>query len=70
MKKRRGKKKKILQMPKASDGFLESPCSGKLQLLAVIESRGAILLESPKVIMLGMEAFRTSFIKKNMAGYQ
>lgn len=29
----------------------------------------AIVCGSPKVIMLGMEAFRMSFIKENMAGY-
>jgi hypothetical protein len=51
-------------------GFWSLQALGREQLLAVIESCGAILRGSPKVIMLGMEAFRMSFIKKNMAGYQ
>lgn len=62
--------KNILQMPKAADGFLESSALQRQQLLAAIESSRVTLCGSPKVIMLGTEAFRMSFIKENMAGYQ
>lgn len=62
--------KNILQMPEAADGFLESCALRRQQLLAVIESSRIILCGSPKVIMLGTEAFRMPFIKENMAEYQ
>lgn len=55
--------KKILQVQKTADGFLESCALGRKQLLAIIESFGATLGGYPKVIMLGVEAFWMSFSK-------
>lgn len=57
-------------MQKTADGFLESHALGREQLLAIIEPFRATLCGYPKVIMLRMKAFRMSFCKENMAGYQ
>lgn len=58
------KQKKTLQIQKIAKGFLESCAPGREQLFVITESSGATIYGHPKVIMLGMGAFRISLSKE------